>query len=150
MEELKLQHVGLGEFSRADWFGKDMVDYVSKMVTSVLKKSGYNVIVPDDKIVHVMTEVYKNQVPETGDIHSRFIIGDIVDRRDYAMEIINKTIEIITSQIRDEFDTVKQNKSFSKWNSEVLGEQNVLGIRRHAPIKLNRKGYNKNLTFWNY
>lgn len=156
MSELRRQLVGLGGDDSGGIYGttyaqfnQNMINYVSGMVTSVLKERGYNVIVPDSSIVHVLTEVYKNQYPRVGDIHTRFIIDGIGgrDRNDLEM-IIKKTIEIITSQITDEFDTIKNNQQFSVWNQVVLGETNPHGIRPYAPLKLSNRGYNKT-AIWN-
>lgn len=154
MSELRRQLSGLGGDNGGIFgttysqFNDSMVKYVSGMVSDVLKRRGYNVIVPDDKIVHVMTEVYKTQTPQVGDIHSRFIIDGIGgrDRNDLTM-ILDKSIEIITSQITDEFDMIKQNQSFSVWN-QILGDSNPLGIRRHPPIKLSNRGRDYN-AIWN-
>lgn len=155
MSELRTQLVGLGGGDNGGVYGTtyaqfndNMVKYVSGMVTDVLKRRGYNVIVPDDKIVHVMTEVYKNQYPQIGDIFSIFTMDGIGGReRNDLQMILEKSIEIITSQITDEFDTVKNNQSFSVWN-QILGEQNAHGIRRYPPIKLSNRGWDKN-SIWN-
>lgn len=161
MSELRLQLSGLGGSNESNGgiygtnyaqFTDEMVRYVSGMVTEVLKRSGYNVIVPDDKIVHVMTEVYKNQSPGgLGDIYSRFIIDGIGGQpRDDIEQILDKTIEIITSQVRDTFDSAKINQQYSVWNSTILDENNALGIRRYSKIKLRNRGYDTNLVHMRY
>ncbi len=155
MSEIRRQLVGLGGDNGGVYgttyaqFNNNMVKYVSQMVSNVLKQRGYNVIVPDDKIVHVITEVYKNQTPQVGDIYSRFIIDGIGgrERNDLTM-ILDKSIEIITSQISNEFDMAKTNEQFNVWNTNILGETNPLGIRSYPPIKLNKKTYNRN-AIWN-
>jgi len=154
MSEMRRQLSGLGGDNGGIYgttyaqFNDNMIKYVSGMVTDVLKRSGYNVIVPDDKIVHVITEVYKNNYPNTGDIYTRFIMDGIGgSKRDDIDQILDKSIEIITSQIRDEFDMIKNNQCYSVWN-QILGEQNPLGIRRYPPIKLCMRGRDYN-AIWN-
>ena len=155
MSELRRQLVGLGGDNGGVFgstyaqFNNNMVKYVSQTITNVLKQRGYNVIVPDDKIVHVMTEVYKNQTPQVGDIYSRFIIDGIGGReRNDLQMILDKSIEIITNQITNEFDMAKNNEQFNVWNTIVLGETNPLGIRPYPPIKLDNKSFNRN-AIWN-
>lgn len=154
MSELRRQLAGLGGGNGGVYgtdyaqFNDNMVRYVSDMVTSVLRSRGYNVIVPNESIVHILTEVYKNQTPQVGDIYSRFIIDGIGNRqRNDLQMILDKSIEIITSQITDEFDMVRNNQQFSVWN-QVLGSQNPLGIQRFSKIKLANRGWNKS-SIWN-
>lgn len=160
MSELRTQLVGLGSSengngpcgsnnggiygSTYEQFTNAMVKHVSDQVTNALRTRGYYVIVPDDKVAHVITEVYKNHSPNVGDIYSRFIIDGLGQRDDMRM-IADKSIEIIVSQISNEFDMQKQNQSFSVWN-QVLGTQNPQGIRQHSPIKLN--GKRRTNLFW--
>ena len=157
MYELRLQYAGLGGVDGGVYgstyaqFNETMVRTVSSIITEVLKRNGYNVIVPDDKIIHVMTEVYKNQYPAVGDMYTMFIMDGVGGRqRNDINMILEKTIEIITSQIINEFDMARQNQSFSVWNQVILGEGNPLGIRAFPPIKLNKKTYDRNLIHMKY
>jgi hypothetical protein len=52
--------------------------------------------------------------------------------------IINQTINIITSQIRNEMEMAQNNKKLTVWTT-LLGDFNKEGLRSHAPIKIRRK-----------
>lgn len=98
---------------------------------------GGKVIVPLDKIIHLMNGVYDGYRPSTGDIFTRY---NVKSNENYNAvdELINQTLKIAYDTIRDDFDTRYQNSQLSIWTS-VLGEFNEHGLRSHAPIKLKRR-----------
>lgn len=79
-----------------------------------------------------MNSVYDAYRPATGDIYSRYIIAS--DENYNAVdELINQTIEIITSAVKTDLQTDVQNSSLSNW-SILYGTFNDQGLRAHPPI----------------
>ena len=52
--------------------------------------------------------------------------------------MINQTVNIIVSAIKDEIEITEQNKKLTAWTT-VLGDFNEQGLRSHAPIKLRER-----------
>lgn len=102
-----------------------------------VNKDNRPIMVTLEVIGNVLSQTYSTHRPQVGDIHSRFIQQDLPQRNDVA-EITSRTIEIITSQIRNEYQMIEQNKRLSIWNT-VRGDFNAAGLRSHAPIKLRKK-----------
>ena len=96
-----------------------------------------------------MSTVYNNYRHPTGDIHSRYIIASKDGPYNYIQEMINQTIEIIVSTLRNEFGTIYNNESLSIWNT-VLGDFNSQKLRQHAPIKVLNKRSDRMQFFQNY
>ncbi len=122
-------------------FSEDNVNKMSKKITELLQgveKNGRNILVPNDKISHILSQVYNSQRPEVGDIYSRYQIGSISQKRNDVREIIDRTINIIVTQIKNEMLTEECNKKLSVW-STILGDFNIHGLRAHSQIKLKNK-----------
>jgi hypothetical protein len=75
--------------------------------------------------------------PETGDIYSRYNIpnGSPLNQ---LQEMIDQTIELITSDVRNNLEMDENNRKLTAWTT-VYGEFNDHGLRSHAPIKVRNK-----------
>lgn len=99
---------------------------------------GRRIMMALDKIANVLTNVYQNSTrTHVGDIHSRYIVPQDQSRCD-PREINNVTVNIIVRSIRDEYETIANNKKLTIWTT-VLGDFNKEGLRSHPPIKIRRK-----------
>ena len=135
-------------------FEQSTVDIISKKVTELtlgIDKENRPIVVPDGTIYSVLSDVFTNFRPEVGDIYSRYNIPNGAGPRNDAQHMIDETIEIITSHIKNDLGMKQHNESLSIW-STVYGEFNENGLRRHAPIKVRRKNTNHRgmVSFMNY
>lgn len=114
---------------------------IQQQITQLLQgvdKSNRPIIVPLDTIGNVMSQVQQSHRPQVGGIHSRYILEDISNNRNDVRDIVDRTIEIIVTQIRNEYEMIEQNKKLTVW-STVLGDFNAQGLRSHPPIKIRKK-----------
>jgi len=110
-------------------------------ITEILEgvePSGRPIVVTLDVIGNVLSSVYETNRPEVGDIYSRFIQTEGAGTRNDIAECVDRTIEIITTQIRNEYETIACNQKLTVWNS-LYGDFNTQGLRQHPPIKLRKK-----------
>ena len=122
------------------YFSPNTVNTISKKVTQLLMgvhPQNRPIIVPNKTICSVMSSVYYNFRPATGDIYTRYIIPDKEQQSD-VQNMIDQVIEIITSQIRNEYGIIEANSKLTIWTT-VLGDFNSAGLRQHAPIKVLNK-----------
>jgi hypothetical protein len=134
-------------------FSCETVDTISRKVTELTMGVGENdrpIVVPDCTICSVMSDVYINQRPKTGDIYSRYIIPDSGLRND-VQQIIDKTIEIITSNIKNSLGMERNNSKLSIWTT-VYGEGNPHGLQQtsHGSAKINHNRPMSMFFFSNY
>jgi hypothetical protein len=122
-------------------FSNSTLDLISNEVSDALRgvdPEGRRIIVPNDKIANVLSSVYQNGTrTDIGSIYSTFTIPDLQSRNDIR-NIINQTINIVVSAIKNEIEITENNKKLSVWNT-VLGDFNTQGLRQYAPIKLRTK-----------
>jgi len=97
------------------------------------------IIVPLETIASVMNEVVYNNSPIVGDIYSRYILPDIEASRNDFRDVVDRTIEIIVSNIKNEYLMIECNQKLTVWNS-LLGDFNKQGIRAHSNIKIRNNG----------
>jgi hypothetical protein len=138
-DENYMRYVGWSENTAVQYlFSKKVVDFISQTVSDVLDRvdaKGRRIIVPDDKICHVISSCYMNsQRPPVGDIFTRYNIPP-EEPSDIYNEIIRRTIEIITSTVRNELEMEAHNEQLSVWDT-VLGDFNKQGLRSHSQIKI--------------
>jgi hypothetical protein len=93
------------------------------------------IIVSMDTITHVISQVVATFRPETGDIYNRDM--NQYQRNDIR-DIVDRSIEIITTHIRNEYEIIENNKKLSIW-STLYGDFNKEGLRGHSTIKLRNK-----------
>lgn len=143
----QIRHVGWGSTDQMDspfkiLWTKENLMMMQRKITEILQgvdKDNRPIIVPIDKITHVMNSVYDSHRPQIGDIYSRFILPEMSDRRNDIRDIIDRTIEIITSTIRNEYEIIENNRKLTVWNT-LYGDFNKEGLRAHAPIKIRKGG----------
>jgi len=120
---------------------------IAQLLQGVDKKNR-PIFVTLEVIGNVLSQTYSTHRPRVGDIYSRYIQPENPQRNDVA-EIVNRTIEIIVSQIRNEYQMIEQNKKLSVWNT-VRGDFNAAGLRSHAPIKLRKRRTQQMMFNMNY
>lgn len=133
-------------------FTCETLEKISKKITQLLEgvdSKGRNIVVPLDKIAHVVSQVYQSQNPIVGDIYSRYIISGIESVRNDIRQIIDRTISIIVTTIKDEFEVTENNNKLTIWTT-LLGDDNAHGLRAHAPIKLKNRGPDRHQFNMNY
>ena len=146
MNDQYRKHVGYSDSTEgiAIFFSNDMVKYISKEVTRHLEGK---VIVPCDKITHVMNAIYDSFRPSTGDIHTRYSIP--TEDKTYLQDLVDQTINVIVRSVRDHLQTEDRNRQLSVWSS-VYGTFNKHGLLAHQPIKILNKHPRKGLFNENY
>lgn len=107
------------------------------IITERLQKDikDQKIIVPFETISSIIFQCYQTNQPKIGDIHTRYIIG--TSRNDLGC-ILEKAINIIVTQIRNEYVTNQNNQRLSIWNT-LYGDCNKEGLRAHAPIKIRER-----------
>lgn len=153
-----IQYVGW-DYTKADnekynfLFSQTNLDYLSSTISDALRgvdPQNRKIIVPDDKICNVLSTVYKYGTRcNVGDIYSRYNIEPIATRNDIK-DINNQTITIIVSAIRDELETIENNKNLSIWDQQLLGDFNRQGLRAHSPIKIRKRMPQRMMFNMNY
>jgi hypothetical protein len=121
-------------------YSKETVDLISKKVTQLtlgVDPKNRKIIVPKDIICKVLDGVYHNNRPPTGDIFSRYIIPNN-EQQNVVQSIIDQTIEIIVSSVRNNMEMNQYNETLTAW-VQVYGDFNTAGLRQHAPIKIRER-----------
>ena len=122
-------------------YSEPQLDAISKAITRLLEgvdPENRPIIVSNENIASVMSSVYRFGTRQNiGDIYSRFIVPQAEARNDMR-SIINQTINIIVSNIKNQMQMEQANKKLTVWTT-LLGDFNKEGLRAHAPIKLRRK-----------
>ena len=129
-------------------FTQQVVKFISNKITQNLEgvdPAKRSIIVPDESIISVMNSIYSTHRPRTGDIFSRYTIPDSGPPVDMRQDIIDRTIETITDQARNEIEMREHNSKLTQWTT-LLGDFNAQGLRAHPIIKTRRKRPN-NMEF---
>jgi len=139
--------------SLSQYFCQRTVNTISRQVTQNLNGVGPNnrpIIVTDQVICHVMSNVYQDSRGKVGDIYTIFTIPD-VSRENYVLDMIDRCIEIITNNVSNEYGMIEYNSKLTKWTT-VLGDFNKQGLRSHDIIKMREKNTNHRgvVSFMNY
>ena len=92
------------------------------------------IIVPDSTIYNIMDSIYQGYRPPTGDIYGRYNIPSGTTTESYVQNMIDQVIEVIVSDVRNNYETIENNSKLSIWTT-VLGEFNDNGLRSYPPIK---------------
>ena len=155
-----MKHVGFDETLCIDeceqsclqeFFSQKNISKISCKVTQLLTgvdKLNRPIVVPDRRIANVMSGVYESFRPETGSIFSRYTIP-VSRGTDWLQRMIDETINIITSNVRDTLEMQYNNENLTIWTT-VLGDFNEHGLRSHAPIKLKERRPSTMLFNMNY
>lgn len=147
-----IKHVGYKEINECikEYFSQKNVDKMSNKITELLMgvdPQNRPIIVPDKTICSVMSNIYDNFRPETGDIYSRYTIPN--NRTNDVANMINQVIEIITSDVRNSLGMEECNSKLTKWTT-LLGDFNPHGLRSYPPIKIRHKRPNPMQIHMNY
>lgn len=137
-----VRHIGYTDTNDCikSYFDPVTVKYISNKVTEYLSVvSERPVLVVDNTIIDVMNQVYESYRPKTGDIFSRYIIPQEESTSDtYVQNMIEQTINIIVSDVKNNFQTDINNTQLSVWNT-VLGDFNPHMIQQHGAIKVRKR-----------
>lgn len=133
------------------YYSKENVGIISKEITNLLKgvdPDNRPIIVPDRTILNILDSVYMSYRPKTGDIYGRYNVpsGDNIG---YIEEMIDQTIEIITSDVKNNLETEENNRKLTIWTT-VLGDFNEQGLRSHPTIKIRERRPTPMLFNMNY
>ena len=146
-----MRFVGYQEnnFCVQKYYSQETIDLISYKVTQLtLGVCSKPIIVTDRVIGHVMSQIYIGYRPETGSIYSRYTIPSpgVVN---YVQDMIDRSIEFITSHISSQYGMIENNSKLSIWDT-VLGDFNKQGLRSHDIIKTRERRPDPMMFFENY
>jgi len=139
-DENKMRYVGYEQSNDCikKYYSEENVRKMSKKITELLMgvdPQNRPIIVPDSTITSIMSEVYQAYRPMTGDIYSRYIIPNGTNSESYVEDMINRSIEIIVSDVRNNLGMEEYNKTLTAWTT-VYGDFNEHGLQSHPQIKV--------------
>ena len=126
---------------QTNFFNINTVNKISKKITELLHgvdPQNRPIVVPNTTITNIMDSVYMEFRPETGDIFTRYIMPSGLNSDDYINNMIDQTVEIIFSEVKNNMDMEQNNKKLSAW-VQVLGDFNDNNLRAYPPIKILHK-----------
>ena len=134
------------------YFSNDTIRMISNKLTDLLMGVAPNnrpIIIPDKTICSVMDTIYQSFRPRTGDIFTRYNIANGSTTPSYVQQLIDQTIEVIYSDVRNNLGMEENNKKLSVWTT-LLGEFNEHQLRSHPPIKIKQRRPNPFEFHMNY
>lgn len=142
LDDNYLRYVGWSENNLCiqEFFSVNTVKTISRKVTELtmgVHPENRPILVPDDRIIEVMNSVQDTYQPPVGDIYTRYIVPSGDELSD-VQRMIDQTIEIIVSFVRNTIEMEENNKKLTAWTT-VYGDFNVHQLRQHAPIKVRNK-----------
>lgn len=164
---MQTRHVGWNDHDNRSYYDPSVIAWISNAVTT--KTSGLDrrpIRVTDEVIKNVLDNHLNNFRAFPGDIHTRYNIpgdgnfsGDFGQVRFRANQIdqylgsaepprdaswtrssnviLNEVAEFMAEYIKTEYQMIANNKGYSAWSA--LYGANDLGMRAHAPIKLQER-----------
>ena len=153
-DENYFRHVGWEQYQNInDLFTQDTIDYISNAISNNLKDlhpEGKKMVVSDRSIAQVISSVYQDRQKKIGDIYTLFNIPE-TENIGILEYIALRTIYIITTELKNEYDIINNNRKLTAWNT-VLGDFNENGLMSHSKIKVRRRNTNNRgmVTFMNY
>lgn len=133
------------------FFSMDTLNKISDRLKDLLKclrKDGRPIVVSDKVISHMMSEVFRKNRPQLGDMYTMFIIPPETLRNDLET-MSDMVVEMIFNTVKTEYEMEQNNKGLTIWTS-VLGDFNKHGLRQYTSIKINEKNINKVRFNMNY
>ena len=122
-------------------FPQHVISEISTAVTKGIKDQiGKYVVVPDDKISHVLNQIYsksKSYNLYLADLNSQGTIRDIV----------RETIEFIIRDVSTTLGVETYHANLSKWDGILSSDDK--GLQAHPKIKI-RNTYNTKMGFMRY
>jgi hypothetical protein len=133
-------------------FSDENISKLSAVITESTKgldPENRNIVVPPGRIAEVLSSIFRNGTrTHIGDIYTRFIIPQDRGRND--LENINmQALNTIIATIRDEYETIQNNKKLSVWTT-VLGDFNSHGLRSYPVLKMRRRMPQRMMFNMNY
>ena len=110
------------------------------------EKQKRKVVIDKEIIISVMQNIISARIPNTGDIYTHYTIPN---EEDDISDIINRTIQILYSDIKNEMEMEQNNAKLSVW-STLYGDFNKQGLRAHAPVKIRKNKPQSMLFNMNY
>jgi hypothetical protein len=136
-----IKHVGyIDNICIQNLYSKGNINKISCKITELLmgvNKDNRPIVVPDKTICSVMSAVYENFRPETGDIYTRYNIPKAREP-DFIQRMIDQVINIITTDVKVNLGMDECNRNLSIWTT-VLGDFNLHNLRSHSKIKLRER-----------
>ena len=136
-----IKHVGyIDNICIQNLYSKGNINKISCKITELLmgvNKDNRPIVVPDKTICSVMSAVYENFRPETGDIYTRYNIPKAREP-DFIQRMIDQVINIITTDVKVNLGIDECNRNLSIWTT-VLGDFNLHNLRSHSKIKLRER-----------
>ena len=138
------RHVGWngGDYYEKTYFSKPTIRTISAKITDFLEgvdPKGRSIVVPDKTILSIMGDIYNSYKPPVGDIQSRLIVSSgSIYRDNYIQNMIDQTIEIITSYVKNTIGIEENNKKLTIWTT-VYGDFNRHGLQQTPKIKIRNK-----------
>jgi hypothetical protein len=135
-----------------EYFSQQTVSMISKKVTELLMgvdPRNRPIIVPDRIIANVMDSIYTNFRPATGDIFGRYNVPSGSSTDSYVQSMIDQTIEVIVSDVRNNLEQEESNKKLTVYTT-ILGSFNEHGLRSHSKIKTRNRRPTPMLFNMNY
>lgn len=133
-----------GDNYNEELFCQKNIREMSEKISHLLKgvdPNGRNIIVPDKTIVSVMSDIYNNFVPkDIGNVWSRSI-DPTSTLKQGVQDVIDDTIKVIVSDVKNNIGTIENNKKLSIWTT-VLGDFNAHGMMAHSKIKVRHNTLN--------
>lgn len=137
---------------QAKYYNINTINTISKKVTQLLQgvdPKNRPIVVPNKTISNIMDSVYQSFTPQIGDIYSRYNIASGLNSDDYVQSMIDQTVEIIYSEVKNNIEMENNNKKLSVWTT-VLGDFNENKLRSFPPIKVLNKHPQYMAFFENY
>lgn len=137
-----MRYVGWTESNPAvqRYYSPQTVKMISKKVTELTRgvdPQNRAIIVPDNRICEVLDAIYADYRPSVGDIHTRYILP-ANSQQDQVASMIDQTIEIITSNIRNQIGMERGNEKLTAW-VQLMGDFSTNGLRQYPPIKIRER-----------
>jgi len=124
-------------------FDQKTITKISRKVTQLLlgvHPENLPIIVPDHIIGSVVSNIYTNFKPSTGDIYAMYNIPG-KDNQSIVGSVVDQAIETIVSDVRNNMETAQNNAKLTIWTT-VYGDFNEHGLRQHPPIKIQNRRSN--------
>ena len=116
------------------FFSKKTVEYISQEITDATTDVDDRkriIVLPDDKILHLMNSVYLSYNPPQG-------FDTFWTPQQYYDSLVNQVIYQAVFDITNVLGMEQCMQKYSVWDS-VLGDYNRRGLRGYAPIKVRER-----------
>lgn len=133
-----------------DYFNDNVICNIQNFLADRLRpyeKQNRKVIVDKKIIISVMQDIITKKLPNVGSIYTHDIMP--TSTQDDYLDIINRTIQVIYGNLKNEMEIEQNNAKLSVW-STLYGDFNKEGLRQTPPIKIKRNRPTPMLFNMNY